>query len=304
LVGVFDNVVSHALEYELLEPLCVIPPDDGAVNPTDFNPDANACASTISNATNASTAAIPNPSASTAAIPNASASTIVIPNTNASTAVIPNANALTAAIPNANALTIASPNANASSTAIPNAQDSTDANPCTAEESNVEPDREPDIFDNEEEYVGVDDEHIYISVPPTHPANTNSAQASVDNAGPVVADGGAPLETEIDDIDPKEITVLHDPKNPKIVKGQLFSDIVTFRKAIRHYTVKKGFELAKLQTDPTRFIAHCAAEGCPWRIHASRIFDNKTIHVGVVLLLLFVTYSVIHMIFILISYVD
>ena len=84
----------------------------------------------------------------------------------------------------------------------------------------------------------------------------------------------------------------------------MFPDIVTFMKAIRHYAVKKGFELAKLQTDKTRFIAHCAAEGCPWRIHASRIFYKKTIQVGVVLFLLFVTYSVIHMIFILISYVD
>ena len=203
---------SDALEYELLEPLCVIPPDDGAVNPTDFNPDANACASAITNATNASTAAIPNPSASTTAIPNV--------------------NALTAAIPNANALIIASPNANASSSTIPNAQASTDANPCTADELNIEPDRELDIFDNEEEYVGVDDEHIYISVPPTHLANTDSAQASVDNADPVVVDGGAPLEAEIDDADPQEINVLHDPENPKIVKGQLFPDIVTFRKAI------------------------------------------------------------------------
>jgi len=84
----------------------------------------------------------------------------------------------------------------------------------------------------------------------------------------------------------------------------LFPDIVTFRKAIRHYVVKKGFELAKMQTDKTRFIAHCAAKGCPWRIHASRIFYKKTIQVGVVLFLLFVTYSIIHMISILISYVD
>ena len=37
LVGVFDNAVSDAHEYELLEPLCVIPLDDGAVNPTDFD---------------------------------------------------------------------------------------------------------------------------------------------------------------------------------------------------------------------------------------------------------------------------
>jgi len=112
LVGVFDNAVSDALEYELLEPLCVIPPDDGAVNPTDFNPDANACASAIPNATNASTATIPNAQASTDAIPNA---------TNASSAAIPNANASSAAIPNAQASTDAIPNAQASTNAIPNA---------------------------------------------------------------------------------------------------------------------------------------------------------------------------------------
>jgi len=36
----------------------------------------------------------------------------------------------------------------------------------TTKEPDFEPAREPDMFDNEEEYVGVDDEHIYISVPP------------------------------------------------------------------------------------------------------------------------------------------
>jgi hypothetical protein len=29
---------------------------------------------------------------------------------------------------------------------------------------------ERDIFDNEEEYVGVNDEHMYISVPPAQPS--------------------------------------------------------------------------------------------------------------------------------------
>jgi hypothetical protein len=84
LVGVFDNVVSDAHEYELLEPLCVIPLDDGAFNPTNFNPDANA-----------STAAIPNANASTAASPNANALTIASPDANASSAAIPNAQAST-----------------------------------------------------------------------------------------------------------------------------------------------------------------------------------------------------------------
>jgi len=57
--------------------------------------------------------------------------------------------------------------------------------------------------------------------------------------------------------------MIHDPENPKIVKGGLFLDIVAFRKAIRHHTVKTGFEFANLQTDQTRFITKCKAEGCP-----------------------------------------
>ena len=72
---------------------------------------------------------------------------------------------------------------------------------------------------------------------------------------------------------------MHDPENPNIVKGALFPDIVSFRKAVRHYAVTRGFEFRDIKTDKTRFIAKCKAEGCPWRIHASRIFDGKTIEV-------------------------
>ena len=74
--------------------------------------------------------------------------------------------------------------------------------------------------------------------------------------------------------------MIHDPENPKIVKGGLFPDIVAFRKAIRHHAVKIGFEFIDLQTDQTRFIAKCKAEGCPWRIHASRNSYGKTIEVN------------------------
>ena len=43
--------------------------------------------------------------------------------------------------------------------------------------------------------------------------------------------------------------------------------------------MKTGFEFAGFKIDKTRFLAHCAAEGCPWLIHASTIFDKKTIKV-------------------------
>ena len=163
------------------------------------------------------------------------------------------------------------------------------------------PDREPDIFDNEEEYVGFDDEGMYMPVPDTQntnnagPANNNGGGAAggSNNAGGgcgsnnAAAEGGFSLEAEVDDADPLEVHVIHDPENPKIIKGAQYPDIITFRKAIRHFAVKKGFEFAKLKTDKTRFIAQCKGEGCPWRIHASRIWDDKTIEVIMSVMLYF-----------------
>ena len=141
-----------------------------------------------------------------------------------------------------------------------------------------------DIFDNEEEYVGVNDEHMYISLPPAQPSmnvQTDSSMPTNDaNENAAAAEGGIPPEAEVTDADPDEIRVLHDPENPRIEKGALFPDIITFRKAVRHYAVKTGFELAPgIKTDPTRYIARCKHPGCPWRIHASRIHDQKTIQV-------------------------
>ena len=154
---------------------------------------------------------------------------------------------------------------------------------------------QPDMFDNEE-YVGVDNEEMYMPVPPHQQTNNAHAQAAnsthlepfanadANDGGGGAAKGGVPLEVEVDDADPQEVYVIHDLENPKIVKGGLFHDIVAFRKAIRHFSVKKGFEFAGLQTDKTRFIAKCKVERCPWRIHASRIFYGKTIKVKLSLL--------------------
>lgn len=143
----------------------------------------------------------------------------------------------------------------------------------------------PDIFDNEEEYVGVNDEHMYIPIPPAQPslnAQTYSYVPTNDTNENVADEGAIPIspEAEVTDADPEEIRVLHDPENPIIEKGALFPDITTFRKAVRHYAVKTGFEFASgIKTDPTRFIAKCKHPGCPWRIHASRLHDQKTIQV-------------------------
>jgi hypothetical protein len=119
-------------------------------------------------------------------------------------------------------------------------------------------DEVPNIFDNEEEYVGANDEHMYISIAPAQ----LSMNATVDSSVPTndaneyaAAEGAIPPEEEVTDVDPDEIRVLHDPKNPRIEKGALFPDIITFRKAVRHYAVKIGFEFARgIKTDPTSLL--------------------------------------------------
>jgi hypothetical protein len=147
----------------------------------------------------------------------------------------------------------------------------------------------PDVFDSVEEYVGVNDEYLYgvITNPSTEPndpnetfeATENETASHLDNETIPATTRRHVLEAELNDADPEAVVVLHDPLKPYIRKGALFFDIITFRKAIRHFAITNGFEFAGLNTDKTRFIAHYAAKGCPWRIHASRLQDDRTIQV-------------------------
>jgi hypothetical protein len=125
----------------------------------------------------------------------------------------------------------------------------------------------PDVFDNVEEYVGVNDEYLYgvilkPSIEPTEPnepteSTVNETTSHVDNETTPAATGGPIPEAELNDADPEAVVVLHNPLKPDIRQGALFPDIVTFRKAIRHFAITNGFEFAGLKTDKTRFIAHC-----------------------------------------------
>jgi hypothetical protein len=87
------------------------------------------------------------------------------------------------------------------------------------------------MFDNAEEYVGVDDKAMYDTMPPapqfakpTNNANTYASAEPTHNAEP--SDDFVHVEAEVDDADPLEVHVLHDPENPKIVKGELFPDML------------------------------------------------------------------------------
>jgi len=223
IVGVFDSAICVEHEFDALEPLCVVPPNDAAKLSTH---DAN----------------IPKQPS------NGGTEPITLP--------------------------CAAPK-------NPEVADELEPDREATREAAREPDREVarelDIFDKDEEYVGVDDEAMYDEAPPTEFAQPQPFDNANTHATADPSDDFIHVDV-VDDADPLEINVLHDPKNLKIVKGELFPDIIAFRKALRHYAVKTGFELAPgYKTDKQRFIAKCAAEGCPWRIHAFTIFDKKTI---------------------------
>lgn len=169
VVSVFDKVVCAEHEYDALEPLCVLPPDDD-IPETDvgFSQHIEQLDIHFNHKTG----------------------------NGASASEVPNSK-------------------------VPKAMEA-DA---------PEPDREPDIFDNEEEYVGVDDEHFYMPLPPAQPLPQPADNAQpAENAQPTddvdvdgypdafAAEGGIPLDAEVNDADPQEIQVLHDPENPRIEK--------------------------------------------------------------------------------------
>ncbi|KAL6847051.1 hypothetical protein ACP4OV_022904 [Aristida adscensionis] len=69
----------------------------------------------------------------------------------------------------------------------------------------------------------------------------------------------------------------------QLTVGQEFPDVMSCRRAIRNTAISCHFEIQTVKSDKTRFTAKCAAEGCPWRIHAAKLpgvpaFSIRTIH--------------------------
>ncbi|KAG0496064.1 hypothetical protein HPP92_000755 [Vanilla planifolia] len=59
--------------------------------------------------------------------------------------------------------------------------------------------------------------------------------------------------------------------NHELHVGQEFPDVMSCRRALRNAAIACHFEIQTVKSDKTRFTAKCAAEGCPWRIHAARL---------------------------------
>ncbi|BAH95535.1 Os12g0168500 [Oryza sativa Japonica Group] len=103
----------------------------------------------------------------------------------------------------------------------------------------------PNVFDNVEEYICVNGKGLYIDVPPI--PSTDGAEPSVPTQtyGPSETFGVAEpyAEVEVNDDDSNELNVLHNLEMPI----------------------------------PTRYITKCKHIGCKWRIHASKLHDDRII---------------------------
>ncbi|KAI5009560.1 hypothetical protein ZWY2020_011697 [Hordeum vulgare] len=90
-----------------------------------------------------------------------------------------------------------------------------------------------DPFDNEEEYIGVDDENMYdVTVPitiTTQPEAPTIIDEGDDNMDEAVVMQHIQEEAEIADFDPLQYRIAHDPEKPDIRVGALFPDTVALR---------------------------------------------------------------------------
>ncbi|KAL9233448.1 hypothetical protein vseg_008448 [Gypsophila vaccaria] len=59
--------------------------------------------------------------------------------------------------------------------------------------------------------------------------------------------------------------------------GQRFNSVTEFREALRKYAIANQFAFKYKKNDSHRVTVKCKAEGCPWRIHASRLSTTQLI---------------------------
>ena len=57
-------------------------------------------------------------------------------------------------------------------------------------------------------------------------------------------------------------------------KDILFDNVHKFREVLKDYTIQEGFILVKDKNEKSKVTCHCAAIGCPWRVHASPLPDG------------------------------
>jgi len=72
-----------------------------------------------------------------------------------------------------------------------------------------------------------------------------------------------------------------DPENPHMAVGSVFASMSECRNAFVTYCIKAERAFIVDKSDRNRYTVHCVTEGCPWRMHASKMRRSKNIQVKV-----------------------
>lgn len=115
----------------------------------------------------------------------------------------------------------------------------------------------------------------------TMPASRSSRTAASEAVVPFDQQIETNIDTPIDiSIDKSFPAVSFESKHHKATRewetlitgvNQRFSSAHEFRETLRKYSIAHGFAYVLKKNDPLRVTAKCKSDGCPWRIHASRL---------------------------------
>ncbi|WVZ79951.1 hypothetical protein U9M48_027473 [Paspalum notatum var. saurae] len=129
----------------------------------------------------------------------------------------------------------------------------------------------------ENEYVGVDEEGMYIDLGPQAQGNADQeddydlgTDSDLDSNS---ESNGSDDEMVEDNVPPHIAEVVYDKADPPMKARSIYPNMNAFRLALASHAIKND--------EQRRYRAYCCGriEGCKWRIHASTMGDNKTVKV-------------------------
>jgi len=134
----------------------------------------------------------------------------------------------------------------------------------------------------ENEFVGVDEEGLYLTNAPkigaSHEGMTSKSDSEFDSDEDYEEEDGLVGKDPI----PPSI-VAYDKEDPLMDVGSTYMNMSEFKLALSYYAIKHEFEFNIEKSDPGRYRVYCSRkvqDGCRWRLHASTMDDKVSIKVA------------------------
>lgn len=110
-------------------------------------------------------------------------------------------------------------------------------------------------------------------------ANDANAAPVNDNSSVIDDNDTEGAALPVDDHAPVEQFTFFDRDNPEMAVGDTFPSMDTFRMALKHYAIRKEFDIKINMSQPKKYVAYCKAfeEGCPWSITAKKKQESSTV---------------------------